>query len=107
MLQKGLVQIYTGNGKGKTTASLGLAFRAAGREHKVLIFQFLKPPDLEPGERLALNSCHLPITIEALDGPWDMTKSPELIELADLVSEIKAVKHPYEKGISARAGIEY
>jgi cob(I)alamin adenosyltransferase len=41
-LEKGLIQVYTGNGKGKTTASLGLAFRAVGRGLKVLIIQFMK-----------------------------------------------------------------
>ncbi len=42
MLEKGLVQVYTGKGKGKTTASLGLAFRAAGQGLNVLMLQFLK-----------------------------------------------------------------
>jgi len=42
---KGYVQIYTGNGKGKTTASLGLAIRAAGAGLKVYIVQFLKKGD--------------------------------------------------------------
>ncbi len=41
----GLVQVYTGKGKGKTTAALGLAFRAAGRGLNVLMIQFLKPPE--------------------------------------------------------------
>jgi cob(I)alamin adenosyltransferase len=47
----GLVQVYTGNGKGKTTASLGLAFRATGRGLEVLMIQFLKPP-MNYGEHL-------------------------------------------------------
>lgn len=41
-LEHGCVQVYTGNGKGKTTASLGLALRAVGRGCKVCIFQFIK-----------------------------------------------------------------
>src|SRR5574344_1999004 len=48
----GLVQVYTGNGKGKTTASLGLGFRAAGRGLNVLMVQFLKPAE-DYGEHLA------------------------------------------------------
>ena len=39
---KGLIQVYTGSGKGKTTAALGQAVRAAGRDKKVLIVQFMK-----------------------------------------------------------------
>jgi cob(I)alamin adenosyltransferase len=41
-LEKGLIQVYTGPGKGKTTAALGLALRAAGQDMKVCIIQFLK-----------------------------------------------------------------
>jgi cob(I)alamin adenosyltransferase len=179
MLVKGLVQIYTGDGKGKTTAALGLALRAAGQGNKVLFYQFLKPPCLNTGERTALSP--LPsIKIESLDIQWDMAKSPkdtkaisaartaihetlerlskaaakrkfdvlildeivyceakglasiedlkkvtkgrdkhveiiltgrgatpELIALADLVTEMKNIKHPFDKGTSARQGIEF
>jgi len=180
MLEKGLVQIYTGDGKGKTTAAFGLALRAAGRGNKVLIYQFLKPPALEIGERLALQRETLGIRVEALDVAWDMSASaadentvaetrtaisevlariaemaqnrlydvlildeivfclsmgmaklqdvenlingrypaveivltgrgatPELMELADLVTEMKNIKHPFDAGQAARPGIEY
>ena len=181
MLEKGLVQIYTGDGKGKTTAAFGLALRAAGGGNKVLIYQFLKPPSLDIGERLALQSGGaLQIKIETLDMPWDLSRSfqdekavarmqaaignalnkiartveqpvydvlildeivfclskglaqlddirriinardprveviltgrgatTELIECADLVTEMKNIKHPFDKGLPARRGIDY
>ncbi len=50
---KKLIQVYTGNGKGKTTAAFGLALRASGRNLKTLIIQFLKPSDYQSGEVLA------------------------------------------------------
>jgi cob(I)alamin adenosyltransferase len=180
MFEKGVVQIYTGDGKGKTTAAFGLALRAAGQGNKVLIYQFLKPASLETGERIALQADALGIRIEALDVPWDMSKSwedeaavtemrkaiaevlariteiaqnrlydvlildeivfclsngladledvkktieqrypsveivltgrgatKELMEMADLVTEMKCIKHPFDAGLPARRGIEY
>lgn len=180
MLEKGLVQVYTGDGKGKTTAAFGLALRAAGQGNRVLIYQFLKPPSLELGERLAIERSGLPIRVESLEAQWHLFRSlrseqdiaaagaavkdalakltelaakgdydvlildeivfclslglgqfedvkrlieqrnvgveliltgrgapPELIELADLVTEMKKVKHPFDRGAGARRGIEY
>ncbi len=74
MLEKGQVQIYTGQGKGKSTAAFGLALRAAGHNAKVLIYQFLKPPGLSLGERNAIKKVDN-ITLKALEEPWDMQKS--------------------------------
>lgn len=51
-MNKGFVQIYTGDGKGKTTAALGLSFRAAGRGKKVLFVQFLK--GIRTGEEVSM-----------------------------------------------------
>ncbi len=180
MLEKGLVQIYTGDGKGKTTAAFGLALRAAGRGNKVLIYQFLKPPSLELGERMGIAQSGLPIRLEALDTRWDLFGSlrdeqdvtraktairdalatlteaaakrvydvlildeivfcvsaglaelddvrnlverrdphvelaltgrgatPELVALADLVTEMKKIKHPFDQGMPARSGVDY
>ena len=48
-----MIHIYTGNGKGKTTSSFGLAMRASGQGQKVVIFQFLKPKSLVTGEEIS------------------------------------------------------
>ncbi len=50
LLKKGLIHVYTGKGKGKTTAALGLAFRAIGHGFKVYMIQFIKGKGIEYGE---------------------------------------------------------
>ncbi len=53
-MQKGLVEVYTGDGKGKTTSAFGLVLRALGRGKKVIIFQFMKSSNSPSGEVIAL-----------------------------------------------------
>ena len=168
------VQVYTGNGKGKTTAALGLAVRASGHGWRVKILQFLKgwdfygeirgleslpgvelartgTPDyvpkggarevdlqearrgmnlarealtsgdydlvildeinvaadyglVDPQEVLALLDLRSPRTEVVLTGRY----APEVfLERADLVTEMREVRHPYRKGVKAREGIEF
>jgi cob(I)alamin adenosyltransferase len=171
---KGYIQVYTGNGKGKTTAALGLALRAAGHGLKTYFGQFLKGQDY--GELTAVHDLSSFITIEQFGrkGFIHVTENPDkedidraqkglrkckkammsgkyqlivldeinvavhfnlfsdkeildfldskpddveliltgryapesFIERADLVTEMKEIKHYYEKGIQARQGIE-
>jgi len=88
MLEKGLVQIYTGDGKGKTTAAFGLALRAAGQGNKVLIFQFLKPPDIETGERFAIKLGAVRIRLECLDIAWDENSLKDETKVAEVKTAI-------------------
>jgi cob(I)alamin adenosyltransferase len=173
-LEPGLVQVYTGDGKGKTSAALGLALRAVGRGLKVYVIQFIKggfdygelhavqqfanlklkafgrgrfiteKPPKEEDVRLAMEAFELAEKVVA-NGEYDivvldevnvalglklidvddvvrLVKSKpnhvelvltgrnapaEIIELADLVTEMKEVKHPFKKGVPPRKGIEY
>lgn len=176
---RGLVIVNTGDGKGKTTASIGLAVRAAGSGLRVLIIQFIKGrwktgesqslPKLAPGIQLVRMG--MGFTIERLRDPripmeeheeaasraferarevvladeYDMVvldeilgsikagliplddvlalirekparlhlvltgrgAPPELVDAADLVTEMKLIKHPYQQGIKAQRGIEF
>jgi cob(I)alamin adenosyltransferase len=169
---KGYIQVYTGNGKGKTTAALGLAVRAAGAGLNVYILQFLKKGDYSEIKALRKLSDHISIeqfgsgtfikgkpcendVAEALKGftkareiiqsgkfdivileeaniaiQYNLFSENELIELlkekpagveivitgryatdkiieiADLVTEMKEIKHYYTNGVHARTGIE-
>ena len=119
----GLIHIYTGDGKGKTTAALGLILRASGRGLHVVLGQFLKYCRQEETDLLVLDevigACgthlldesllidflkHKPEHLEVV--MTGRSPSPELLEQADYVSEICKRKHPFDKGIPAREGIE-
>lgn len=173
---RGCIQIYTGNGKGKTTAAVGAALRCAGHGKRVLFSQFLKDGSsgeikmLEqlPGicvvpcrekfgfsflmtkeERAHAVSCYTAylwkILEEAMRGEYDMlildeaiaaynlaffdtdslltflkekpegmeviltgrNPAPELLALADYISEIQKIRHPFDEGLAAREGIEF
>lgn len=171
----GLIHIYCGDGKGKTTAALGLSIRAAGAGFKVFILQFLKNRDtseldslrlipnieiirgkesnlftfsmteeqkikskeihiknFEIAKRIAFNGECDVLVLDEVIGAYNrnlldredllnfldnkpenleviMTgRNPdeELIKRADYVSEIQKIKHPFDKGIGSRKGIE-
>ena len=120
---KGKLHVYTGNGKGKTTAAMGLALRSLGHGRRVLIAQFLK--DGRSGELAALDELNVALScgmvtqenaeklIDAALAFGDVVSTgrnaPEWLRArADYVSEIAAQKHPFEtEKLAAREGIEY
>ena len=169
----GLVQAYTGNGKGKTTCALGLAFRAVGCGLNVIMIQFLKP-DGGYGEHISASRMDgfeiVPMGVDHMDekvplekdleltraamakarevltsGEYDLvildeinnslkfkhvtpqevidlldSRAPhtevvltgrgapqEIIDYADLVTEMRMIKHPMDRGVPARRGIEF
>lgn len=169
---QGLVHLYCGDGKGKTTAAVGLAIRAAGAGKRVKFVQFLKDGrshELAMLERAGITVCTAPVTkftfrmtadekkvaartqqalfretltdarrydlivfdeligacsagmIETDEAARFLTLRPSQLEvvltgrspdekfliLADYVTRMECVKHPYENGIAAREGIEY
>ncbi len=179
MAKKGLIIVHTGNGKGKTTAAIGLAVRAWGDGFRILILQFIKG-SWKYGElatlkaladvdgRIEIRPLGIGFTrnaaaeearehrqkaqaalqeaaVEITSGRWDMVildeinyalkfglleesevldilaKKPvdlhivltgrdalsTIIERADLVTEMKLIKHPFEQGIRAQKGIEF
>jgi cob(I)alamin adenosyltransferase len=177
MGKDGLVIVYTGNGKGKTTAALGMALRAVGYNHKICLIQFIKgswpygemvslkrlEPELEliiagkgfvgiiddksPREEhikiakqalqiskeriqsgayniVILDEVNYAINLGLIDvkDVLELIKSKpenlnlvltgnhakqEIIDLADLVTEMKEIKHPYKSGIKAKKGIDF
>jgi cob(I)alamin adenosyltransferase len=178
--RRGLILINTGPGKGKTTAALGTAFRAAGNGMRVLVLQFLKGSwhygeldsaeaitqadgftyvmrqmgrgfvkvggaETDPEDLAMVEAAWQQCATEILSGEWDLivldeinyaigykmldpekvaevlrrkpemlhiiltgrNAHPTLVELADTVTEMREVKHAYQKGILAQRGIEF
>lgn len=73
--QQGLTLVYTGDGKGKTTSAIGLVVRAAGQDYKAKIYQFIKSPDRNYGEKKTLHK--LGIDMVQLGRGFTWTKTPE------------------------------
>lgn len=174
--RRGLVICYTGDGKGKTTAALGLAVRAVGAGLRVRMLQFIKgewkPAELKGlarlGDRFSMEQLGIGFVtykpkhpyeahVEAARSAWEQAKAemqsgsqdvlildeinnafrfelldpkdvieaiqarpaeltvvltgrgapPAIIELADLVTEMQCVKHPYQRGMPAQYGIDF
>ena len=97
---KGYIQVYTGDGKGKTTAALGLALRAAGYKHKIYIGQFLKGQKY--GELLSAKKLSPYITIEQFGrkGFIHVTKDPD-------EEDIKRAKRGLKKCLEAMLSRKY
>lgn len=92
ILDDGLVHVYTGNGKGKTTAALGLAFRAIGHGLKAYMIQFMKG-DLNYGEILSANSCNNLTIVQFGRDCFVDRNNPEKVDI-DLAK--KALEHAKE-----------
>lgn len=171
--EKGLLVVYTGEGKGKTTAALGMAYRALGWGKKVAVIQFIKgkwitgdrkfaatQPRLDfstMGEGFTWESRDLAVDKKAAETAWEKAKGfiasgefflvvldeltytvhhhflplsdilstlqnrpkdltvvvtgrdapKELVSMADLVTEMKKVKHPFDQGIPAKPGVDF
>jgi len=175
--KRGLIVVYTGNGKGKTTAALGIALRSVGHGHKVWMIQFIKgewyygeltsSKRLEPEFELiaagkgfvgildddhsiaehqtAAKNAVVLAKNKITSGEYDVIildeinyavklslipkedvinilklvprqttivltgnyALPEIIDMADLVTEMKEIKHPYRSGLKAEEGIDY
>ncbi len=90
-LDKGLVEVYTGDGKGKTTAALGLAIRAVGRDLKVYIGQFMKTSDF--GEHEALARFENEITLEQYgSGEFQFEETPSEEEIERAENGVKKIR---------------
>jgi cob(I)alamin adenosyltransferase len=178
LMGKGLILVHTGNGKGKTTAALGLLVRATGHDKKCAVVQFIKSAGFTYGEKYSLEKLGVGLftlgagctwnaddtdTATAIEKTWEFAKGlilsdkydiivldeinialdlsgklplsfhfkesllevlsnkpeklhlvltgrhapQEIIDIADMVTEMNPLKHHYNKGIQAMEGIEF
>ena len=99
-MKKGLIQIYTGNGKGKTTAAMGLAVRAAGHGFSVRIIQFLKggvSGELESLKKL--ETVKLYRVTDANSYIWDLTEAQKLDMRNRSLKMLEKAKEWFQAGI--------
>ncbi len=108
-LERGYIQVYTGDGKGKTTAALGLALRAYGRGYKTLILQFMKSKGY--GEHESLKNFASDIEIRTLGKPFFIAHEGEidketLAQIKDEVAIFPPGNPPYELVEVVKEGLE-
>ena len=106
ILKTGLVQVYTGDGKGKTTAALGLAWRMIGAGGKVYICQFLKRGDIVTGESRFIGQLSGRIVLEQLEAEWDMRNSFDSAEQVAFVQKAISQKLKYIQQISQQGNYD-
>jgi cob(I)alamin adenosyltransferase len=174
LTQKGLVQVFTGNGKGKTTAAVGTIVRVVGHNFKACLISFMKgnyaygeyktlsqlpnvaieqfglrkftdPAKIKAAEKEQAKAALAAARKAVMSGDYDLVvldevnvavcynlvgldkiislikdkplhveliltgryADPKILEIADLVTEMVKVKHPFDEGVKARKGIEY
>ena len=107
-IEKGLLIVHTGPGKGKSTAAFGLALRMLGRGHRVGVVQFVKGA-WHTGERDAFAAFGERMSWHTMgEGfTWETQDIKRDIAAADLVTEMTLVKHHFAAGVKAQAGIEF
>ena len=118
-MEKGCIQLYYGDGKGKTTAAMGQVVRCVGHGFKVLVYQFLKEPnsgevrvirDL-PGVDYIPNEGKIPFLFNltpelVITGHQYGMDLSELFRRADYITKFVKEKHPFDEGMPCRTGIE-
>ncbi|MDU3067164.1 MAG: cob(I)yrinic acid a,c-diamide adenosyltransferase [Escherichia coli] len=115
--ERGIIIVFTGNGKGKTTAAFGTATRAVGHGKKVMLADSSLDMVLLDELTYMVAYDYLPLeeVVQALnERPHQQTViitgrgcHRDILELADTVSELRPVKHAFDAGVKAQIGIDY